>query len=101
MWNIVAKELGVPQRAAEAMHWLLGEEDMARRAGVIPVTSVLDGLSHHSTRHPHGRMLSSPAGPQPDGCVRLPSIAELTGEIRFDHTRDALLQGSRWPYGQQ
>lgn len=82
----------MPQRAAEAMHWLLGEEDMARRAGVTPITSVLDGLSHHSTQQPRGRMLSSHAGSQPEGCVRLPSIAKWTGEIRF--ARDAHLQGS-------
>lgn len=36
MWGPLASELGVPWRAAEAMHWQLGEVDMARRAGVIP-----------------------------------------------------------------
>ncbi|KAG5995736.1 hypothetical protein E4U52_007859 [Claviceps spartinae] len=36
MWSKVAEELAVPWRAAEAMHWALGEADMARRAGVIP-----------------------------------------------------------------
>ena len=38
MWANVAKELGVPWRAAEAMHWHLGEHDMARRAGTTPFT---------------------------------------------------------------
>ena len=28
--------MAVPWRAAEAMHWQLGEADMARRAGVVP-----------------------------------------------------------------
>lgn len=28
--------MAVPWRAAEAMHWNLGENDMARRAGVVP-----------------------------------------------------------------
>lgn len=28
--------MAVPWRAAEAMHWQLGESDMARRAGVVP-----------------------------------------------------------------
>jgi hypothetical protein len=34
MWAQVAEELQVPWRAAEAMHWQLGEAEMARRAGV-------------------------------------------------------------------
>ena len=36
MWAKVAEELQIPWRAAEAMHWQLGEVDMARRAGVVP-----------------------------------------------------------------
>ncbi|KAH6670113.1 hypothetical protein B0J14DRAFT_619186 [Halenospora varia] len=36
MWSKVAEEMAVPWRAAEAMHWQLGEADMARRAGVVP-----------------------------------------------------------------
>ncbi|KAI9788781.1 MAG: hypothetical protein M1816_006562 [Peltula sp. TS41687] len=36
MWARVGEELAVPWRAAEAMHWQLGEQDMARRAGVVP-----------------------------------------------------------------
>lgn len=36
MWSKIAEELNVPWRAAEAMHWQLGEQEMARRAGVTP-----------------------------------------------------------------
>ena len=36
MWRPLASELGVPWRAAEGMHWQLGEIEMARRAGVVP-----------------------------------------------------------------
>ncbi|POS87579.1 hypothetical protein EPUL_001803, partial [Erysiphe pulchra] len=36
IWAKVAEEMAVPWRAAEAMHWQLGEADMARRAGVTP-----------------------------------------------------------------
>ncbi|KAI9819810.1 MAG: hypothetical protein M1832_003885 [Thelocarpon impressellum] len=36
MWARIAEEMAIPWRAAEAMHWQLGEQDMARRAGVIP-----------------------------------------------------------------
>ncbi|KAK5172568.1 uncharacterized protein LTR77_002688 [Saxophila tyrrhenica] len=34
MWEKISKEMQLPWRAAEAMHWQLGEEDMARRANV-------------------------------------------------------------------
>ena len=36
MWQQISKEMSIPWRAAEAMHWQLGEQDMARRAGVVP-----------------------------------------------------------------
>jgi hypothetical protein len=36
MWAKVAEEMAIPWRAAEAMHWQLGEQEMARRAGVVP-----------------------------------------------------------------
>lgn len=36
MWAKVAEEMSVPWRAVEAMHWQLGETEMARRAGVTP-----------------------------------------------------------------
>jgi hypothetical protein len=38
IWGPLAQELGVPWRSAEAMHWQLGELEMARRAGAIPFT---------------------------------------------------------------
>ena len=43
MWAKVAEEMQVPWRAAEAMHWQLGESDMARRAGVIPFSLNMSG----------------------------------------------------------
>ncbi|MCJ1457797.1 hypothetical protein MMC28_008166 [Mycoblastus sanguinarius] len=36
LWQPIANDLGVPWRAAEAMHWALGEHEMARRANVTP-----------------------------------------------------------------
>ena len=67
MWSKVAEEMAVPWRAAEAMHWQLGEADMARRAGVVPfsLSSVtIDAApgSHRSspTRgHSHSQSQSS------------------------------------------
>jgi len=46
MWQKVAEEMQVPWRAAEAMHWQLGEADMARRAGVIPFSLNMAGIEH-------------------------------------------------------
>ncbi|KAI1175740.1 hypothetical protein F4777DRAFT_302263 [Nemania sp. FL0916] len=59
MWAKVAEEMAIPWRAAEAMHWQLGEQDMARRAGVTPFalsSQTLDtaqGGSRASSRHTH------------------------------------------------
>lgn len=46
--------MAVPWRAAEAMHWQLGEADMARRAGVVPfslsnVPLDMPPSGHHSS----------------------------------------------------
>ncbi|KAJ6101976.1 MYB DNA-binding domain-containing protein [Penicillium sp. IBT 16267x] len=35
LWLKVAKEMGVPPRAAEGMFWELGEKEIASRAGTI------------------------------------------------------------------
>lgn len=69
MWAKVAEEMGVPWRAAEAMHWQLGEVDMARRAGVVPFSlssATVDSSTHGHVRqsptrtHSHSHSLSSP-----------------------------------------
>ncbi len=55
MWAKVAEEMQVPWRAAEAMHWQLGEADMARRAGVTPFSltaTTIEASSSHSRRSP-------------------------------------------------
>lgn len=48
--------MAVPWRAAEAMHWQLGEADMARRAGVVPFS-----LSSVSMDAPPSSHRSSPS----------------------------------------
>lgn len=54
MWAKVAEEMQVPWRAAEAMHWQLGETDMARRAGVTPFSLNMSG------NDPQGGQRASP-----------------------------------------
>ncbi|OTA96720.1 hypothetical protein M434DRAFT_51711, partial [Hypoxylon sp. CO27-5] len=56
MWTKVSEEMGIPWRAAEAMHWQLGEQDMARRAGVTQPFS----LASSASEGPHGGSRASP-----------------------------------------
>ena len=42
MWEKIAKEMQLPWRAAEAMHWQIGEVEMAQRANV-PVFHLAGG----------------------------------------------------------
>ncbi|RFU32667.1 hypothetical protein B7463_g3650, partial [Scytalidium lignicola] len=84
MWAKIAEEMGVPWRAAEAMHWQLGEVDMAHRAGVVPfslTTATLEAapnsLHMSSARgHSHTRSQPStftPAGPSSSQYLRTPA----------------------------
>ncbi|OTB04280.1 hypothetical protein M426DRAFT_155523 [Hypoxylon sp. CI-4A] len=73
MWYKVADEMGIPWRAAEAMHWQLGEQDIARRAGVVtpftlqvPASEGPHGGPRPSPRHAHSHSqgsLSREVGP--------------------------------------
>ncbi|KLJ10126.1 hypothetical protein EMPG_14481 [Blastomyces silverae] len=84
MWSKIALEMGVPWRAAEAMHWQLGEQEMARRAGVLPFL-----LTHPTTEQPPPklrRINTAATRPKRDSAVRgsgqqLPSVAELTAGV--------------------
>jgi len=58
MWAKVAEEMQVPWRAAEAMHWQLGESDMARRAGVVPFSLSSPAVDPPP---PHGVHRASPS----------------------------------------
>lgn len=67
MWKPLAAELNVPWRAAEAMHWQLGQVEMARRAGVTPF-SISGGSAGTSTSRLETQMMdnsSSIAYPPP------------------------------------
>jgi hypothetical protein len=67
MWAKVAEELAVPWRAAEAMHWRIGEVDMARRAGVTPFSlapGTLEGNHRHSPVRTHGHSQSQSSIPR-------------------------------------
>uniref|UniRef100_L2FRF8 Myb dna-binding domain protein n=1 Tax=Colletotrichum fructicola (strain Nara gc5) TaxID=1213859 RepID=L2FRF8_COLFN len=72
MWAKVAEEMAVPWRAAEAMHWQLGEADMARRAGVVPFSlTAVNGSLPRDIGGPSPRYSRPPPGisPIPGGRV--------------------------------
>lgn len=86
MWAKVAEEMAIPWRAAEAMHWQLGEQEMARRAGVVPF-SLSSGanepppkIRRQSTVMPRIRR-SSISMSQHHVQHQLPSVEELTAGI--------------------
>lgn len=65
MWSKIAEEMAIPWRAAEAMHWQIGEHDMARRAGVTPFSLTLTNTNNGSTHNNHGSSTSSSTGGNP------------------------------------
>lgn len=110
MWATIAQEMAIPWRAAEAMHWELGEQEMARRAGVTPFArsgghielrakrnrALRSKPHHHSlkinhcislspsprTTIPHPPPRPSIQHPNPaQGQLRLPSFEELIAGV--------------------
>lgn len=91
MWSKVAEEMAIPWRAAEAMHWQLGEQEMARRAGVVPFSLSSTAIDPPPTRTrrastslarprkgSHSRAIP---GHAPGNPPQLPSLEELTAGV--------------------
>lgn len=74
MWLKVAEEMAIPWRAAEAMHWQLGEQDIARRAGVAPFSLTLPPSSTGSM----GEIGTSPASASKSGKSRRGSAENVS-----------------------
>jgi hypothetical protein len=88
MWSKIAEEMTIPWRAAEAMHWQMGEHDMARRAGVTPFSLTSNASIPPSGMPPRMHVRHSSAAPRMrrDSAPRLgppslPSLAELTAGL--------------------
>lgn len=102
MWARIAEEMAIPWRAAEAMHWQMGEHEMARRAGVTPFSLTTNNSSSTTSSHvangfpgtrahhmrsnsatPRMRRESAPQMVQipPQMPPQLPSLAELTAGL--------------------
>ncbi|KAJ5737310.1 uncharacterized protein N7483_002435 [Penicillium malachiteum] len=88
MWSNVAEEMAIPWRAAEAMHWQLGEQQMARRAGVVhfslsshaidPPTTRTRRASTSLTRPREISTSRAIPGHRPGLVAQLPSLEEST-----------------------
>lgn len=87
MWSKVAEEMAVPWRAAEAMHWQLGENDMARRAGVVPFS-----LSTITIDSPSSGPRSSPA--RGHSYSQSTSSAMGPGSVGSRYSRPGTAQGN-------
>jgi hypothetical protein len=77
MWEKIAKEMQLPWRAAEAMHWQIGEVEMAQRANV-PVFH----LAGQSNTLPQSANLS-------EGRATSPSASGIpSGPVAYTHTHN-------------
>jgi hypothetical protein len=50
MWKQVTEEISLPCKAVEDIHWPVGKEDMARRAGIMPFSTaeaLIRGWQHY------------------------------------------------------
>ncbi|EXJ93323.1 hypothetical protein A1O1_01715 [Capronia coronata CBS 617.96] len=94
MWARVAEEMVMPWRAVEAMHWQMGEHEMAKRAGVTPFSLANAGSGaepstllpprsqyRHGTPAPRLRRDSMAREASLTGPQQLPSLAELTAGL--------------------
>ena len=89
MWEKIAKEMQIPWRAAENMHWQMGEIDMAQRANV-PVFHLAGQQSSRGGAMPDRFPSTSP----PSGGNMLPAMP-------YSHTHNHSLPQVPLPPQQQ
>lgn len=102
MWAKVAEELAVPWRAAEAMHWQLGEAEMARRAGVVPFSLAAVNLEggrrsspsrSHAHTQSHGTISRDMGVPSPRSMYGRPQpVPGMSGGRALASRRDTISQ---------
>ena len=64
MWSILAKEMGMPWRAVEAMHWEMGEAELRNRAARTHISdqgrqNALPGVDAMLSWRPHQLRIGS------------------------------------------
>jgi len=78
MWEKISKEMALPWRAAEAMHWQIGEIEMANRANVPVFHLAGQQSTSSSSAISEGRGSTSPSsvsgavGPPPTSAFAYP-----------------------------
>lgn len=96
MWAKVAEEMDIPWRAVEAMHWQLGRDDIAQRAGVVPFTletgphtlplpSRLIYMRSNPNMPTPGPAPQAPSQPPRYGGANLPSVADIMDVLYDTH----------------
>lgn len=74
--------MAIPWRAAEAMHWQLGEHEMARRVGAVPFSLSSSTSRTRRASTSLSRQRTGPASRLIYPPPQLPSIQELTAGVR-------------------
>ena len=77
MWSKIAEEMAIPWQTAEAMHWRLGDQEMALRAGVVPFIQYSKAVDRPTD-------FASPALPSPR--PQLPSLKKLLASISLNES---------------
>lgn len=75
MWEKIAKEMQLPWRAAEAMHWQIGEVEMAHRANVAVFH--LAGTNSSQPSAPNPSVVSEFIGNSPSPNLMSKSLPSL------------------------
>ncbi|EEH23152.2 hypothetical protein PABG_05363 [Paracoccidioides brasiliensis Pb03] len=91
MWTKIADILGRSWRSAEAMHWQLGKQEMARRAGVKSFS--LSNTTSEPPQKPHRHRATTPRSRRDAGTrgvqgQQLPPVAELSAGAASSQSRE-------------
>lgn len=85
VWSMIGEKSGIPWRAAEAMHWHLGEQEIARRAAMTSCNIKFTEEPRDPGVEDQTARISSPQGEegmaQKTRAIILPSIATLFPDI--------------------
>ncbi|KAK8200672.1 hypothetical protein M8818_005987 [Zalaria obscura] len=104
MWEKIAKEMALPWRAAEAMHWQIGEIEMANRANV-PVFHLAghQNQQQQPSPQPHPSLLPQPTpSVSVSGGPQSVSGVSAAGSTRSSSTSPSSAgPGATYPHQQQ
>ncbi|KAK3115358.1 hypothetical protein LTR53_005400 [Teratosphaeriaceae sp. CCFEE 6253] len=99
MWEKIAKEMQLPWRAAEAMHWQIGEVEMAQRANVpvFHLAGPITASSAAAAGAPHFAAEAGPGIPSP-ASTSMPCASSGAYAHTHTHTHTHTLPQLPQPY---